>query len=290
MFDSSIGAGTVTMPYGGKYQLSETQTMIAKLPVLKGKTDTVTMMSYGFDPYLSSWSPYHGAIYAVLTSVAKIAAAGGDVSKVRLTFQEYFERLGTDPYRWGLPLSALLGAYDVQMGLGLPSIGGKDSMSGSFNDIDVPPTLVSFAVDVASYQDVVTPELKKAGNQLVCFDIKRDAYDKPDYQDAMDKYEKLHQAITEGKVVSAYAIGFGGMIEAISKMAFGNKLSVKLAKTVDADDLTAKKYGSIILEVEKDNVTELGIPCTVIGEVQDAPEFVYGDAVITMDEALDART
>ena len=290
MFDSSIGAGTVTMPYGGKYQLSETQTMIAKLPVLKGKTDTVTMMSYGFDPYLSSWSPYHGAIYAVLTSVAKIAAAGGDVSKVRLTFQEYFERLGTDPYRWGLPLSALLGAYDVQMGLGLPSIGGKDSMSGSFNDIDVPPTLVSFAVDVASYQDVVTPELKKAGNQLVCFDIKRDAYDKPDYQDAMDKYEKLHQAITEGKVVSAYAIGFGGMIEAISKMAFGNKLGVKLAKTVDADDLTAKKYGSIILEVEKDNVTELGIPCTVIGEVQDAPEFVYGDAVITMDEALDAWT
>ena len=290
MFDSSIGAGTVTMPYGGKYQLSETQTMIAKLPVLKGKTDTVTMMSYGFDPYLSSWSPYHGAIYAVLTSVAKIAAAGGDVSKVRLTFQEYFERLGTDPYRWGLPLSALLGAYDVQMGLGLPSIGGKDSMSGSFNDIDVPPTLVSFAVDVASYQDVVTPELKKAGNQLVCFDIKHDAYDKPDYQDAMDKYEKLHQAITEGKVVSAYAIGFGGMIEAISKMAFGNKLGVKLAKTVDADDLTAKKYGSIILEVEKDNVTELGIPCTVIGEVQDAPEFVYGDTVITMDEALDAWT
>ena len=290
MFDSSIGAGTVTMPYGGKYQLSETQTMIAKLPVLKGETDTVTMMSYGFDPYLSSWSPYHGAIYAVLTSVAKIAAAGGDVSKVRLTFQEYFERLGTDPYRWGLPLSALLGAYDVQMGLGLPSIGGKDSMSGSFNDIDVPPTLVSFAVDVASYQDVVTPELKKAGNQLVCFDIKRDAYDKPDYQDAMDKYEKLHQAITEGKVVSAYAIGFGGMIEAISKMAFGNKLGVKLAKTVDADDLTAKKYGSIILEVEKDNVTELGIPCTVIGEVQDAPEFVYGDTVITMDEALDAWT
>ena len=163
-------------------------------------------------------------------------------------------------------------------------------MSGSFNDIDVPPTLVSFAVDVASYQDVVTPELKKAGNQLVCFDIKHDAYDKPDYQDAMDKYEKLHQAITEGKVVSAYAIGFGGMIEAISKMAFGNKLGVKLAKTVDADDLTAKKYGSIILEVEKDNVTELGIPCTVIGEVQDAPEFVYGDTVITMDEALDAWT
>ena len=174
MFDSSIGAGTVTMPYGGKYQLSPTQTMVAKLPVLKGKTDTVTMMSYGFDPYLSTWSPYHGAVYAVLTSVAKIAASGGDVSKIRLTFQEYFKRLGEDPYRWGQPLSALLGAYSAQLGLGLPSIGGKDSMSGSFNDIDVPPTLVSFAVDVDSHKNVVTTELKQAGNVLVKLDINKD--------------------------------------------------------------------------------------------------------------------
>ena len=177
MFDSSIGAGTVTMPYGGKYQLTPTQTMIAKLPVMKGKTDTITMMSYGFDPYLSSWSPYHGSVYAVVTSAAKIAAAGGDVSKIRLTFQEYFKRLGTDPYRWGQPFAALLGAYDVQVGLGLPSIGGKDSMSGTFNDIDVPPTLVSFAVDVASYMNVVTPELKKAGNVLVKLDIEKDEND-----------------------------------------------------------------------------------------------------------------
>ena len=151
MFDSSIGAASVCMPYGGKYQLTPVQTMIAKLPVLKGSCDTVTMMSYGYDPYLSSWSPYHGAVYAVVDSVAKIVAAGGDYSKIRFTFQEYFERLGEDPSRWGVPFAALLGAYSAQIGFGLPSIGGKDSMSGSFNEIDVPPTLVSFAVDVARY-------------------------------------------------------------------------------------------------------------------------------------------
>ena len=162
MFDSSIGAGSVYMPYGGKYQLTETQTMVAKLPVLKGKTDVVTMMSYGFDPYLSSWSPYHGAIYAVTESMVKIVAAGGDYSKIRFTFQEYFRRMTEDPERWSQPFAALLGAYDAQMGYGLPSIGGKDSMSGTFNDIDVPPTLVSFAVDVAKEKDIITPELKNA--------------------------------------------------------------------------------------------------------------------------------
>ncbi|MEG0566736.1 MAG: AIR synthase-related protein, partial [Hungatella sp.] len=163
MFDGSIGAGSVFMPYGGQYQLTETQTMVAKLPVLEGTTDTVTMMSYGFDPYLSSWSPYHGAIYAVLSSVAKIVAAGGDYRKIRFTFQEYFRRMTEDPTRWSQPFAALLGAYHAQMGLGLPSIGGKDSMSGTFNEIDVPPTLVSFAVDVASYKHIITPEFKKPG-------------------------------------------------------------------------------------------------------------------------------
>ena len=188
MFDSSIGAGSVLMPYGGKYQLTETQTMVAKLPVLKGKTDTVTMMSYGFDPYLSSWSPYHGAVYAVLESVAKIVAGGGDYRKIRFTFQEYFRRMTEDPHRWSQPFAALLGAYNAQMGFGLPSIGGKDSMSGTFNDIDVPPTLVSFAVDIASYWHILTPELKKAGNKLVLLKIDRDSYDLPDYAQAMDQY------------------------------------------------------------------------------------------------------
>ena len=289
-FDGSIGAGSVFMPHGGKYQKTETQTMVAKLPVLKGKCDTVTMMSYGFDPYLSSWSPYHGAIYAVVDSIAKVVASGGDYKKIRMTFQEYFRRMTEEPRRWSQPFAALLGAYDAQMGFGLPSIGGKDSMSGTFNDIDVPPTLVSFAVDVAKEKDIITPEFKAAGNKIVKFEIVRDQYEKPVYEEVMKLYDKIHDMIQNGVIISAYALESKGIIPAVSKMAFGNKLGVKLAKTVDADDLTAKKYGSIILEVEKDNVTELGIPCTVIGEVQDAPEFVYGDTVITMDEALDAWT
>ena len=290
MFDSSIGAATVTMPYGGKYQMTETQAMIAKVPVLKGKTDTITMMSYGFDPYLSSWSPYHGSVYAVVTSAAKIAAAGGDVSKIRLTFQEYFKRLGTDPYRWGQPLAALLGAYDVQIGLGLPSIGGKDSMSGTFNDIDVPPTLVSFAVDVASYMDVVTPELKKAGNVLVEMDIEKDENDIPVYENVLYMYDLLNKKIKEGKIQSAYAVGFGGIIEAVSKMAFGNKLGVELEDTVSKKDLVAKNYGAIILEVKAADLDQLGIPVKKIGKVTKEPVFTYKDVTITMDEALAAWT
>ncbi len=290
MFDSSIGAGTVTMPYGGKYQLSPTQTMIAKLPVLRGKTNTVTMMSYGFDPYLSTWSPYHGSIYAVLHSVAKIAASGGDVTKIRLTFQEYFERLGTDPYRWGKPLAALLGAYDVQMGLGLPSIGGKDSMSGSFNDIDVPPTLCSFAVDVADYMDVVTTELKEAGNVLLKIDIKKDEFDKPDYANVLETYGLLLEDIKAGKIESAYAVGFGGIIEAVSKMAFGNKLGVHILDGISKDELVAKDYGSIIVEVKPENETKLAVPAKVIGGVKASATFTYGDVTITMEEALGAWT
>ena len=289
MFDSSIGAGTVTMPYGGLYQLTPTQTMIAKLPVLKGKTDTITMMSYGFDPYLSSWSPYHGAIYAVIHSVAKIAASGGDVSKIRFTFQEYFERLGEKPERWGKPMAALLGAYDAQVGLGLPSIGGKDSMSGSFNEIDVPPTLVSFAVDVASSKNVVTPELKNAGDILVKIDIKKDEYDRPDYAYVLKLYDDLYKAIQAGKILASYAVGFGGVLEAASKMAFGNKLGVKL-EGLSKEALLAKEYGSIILEVAPEQVKTLGVPCTVIGQVVAEPEFIYGDVVISMEEALKAWT
>ena len=220
MFDSSIGAGSVLMPYGGKNQLTETQAMVAKVPVQNGTTNTVTMMSYGFDPYLSSWSPYHGAAYAVTESVARIVAAGGDYKKIRFTFQEYFRRMTEDPKRWSQPFAALLGAYAAQMGFGLPSIGGKDSMSGTFNDIDVPPTLVSFAVDVAKLQDVITPELKKAGNKLVWLRAPKDQYDLPDYAAIMDQYEKLHNDMQAGKVVSAYALDRHGIAAAVSKMAF----------------------------------------------------------------------
>ena len=290
MFDSSIGAGSVVMPYGGAYQLSPTQTMIAKLPVLQGHTDTVTMMSYGYDPYLTSWSPYHGAVYAVVHSVAKIVASGGDYGKIRFTFQEYFKRLGEEAERWGQPFAALLGAYNAQKGFGLPSIGGKDSMSGTFNDIDVPPTLVSFAVDVAQKQDIVTSELKQAGSKLVLFTIEKDAYDLPEYDKVMALYDGIHKLTKEGKVLSSYAVGFGGIIEAVSKMAFGNKFGVALNDMLSLEELSSKLYGGILLEMPEDALTDITVAYKVIGEVTKESCFSYAGVTISMDEALNAWT
>ena len=286
MFDGSIGAGSVFMPHGGKYQLTETQSMVAKVPVQNGKTETVTMMSYGFDPYLSSWSPYHGATYAVTESVAKIVATGGDYKKIRFTFQEYFRRMTEDPKRWSQPFSALLGAYAAQIGFGLPSIGGKDSMSGTFNDIDVPPTLVSFAVDVAKVKDVITPELKKAGSKLVWLRAPKDSYDLPDYPALMEQYDKLHQDIQAGRVISAYALDRHGIAAAVSKMAFGNGMGVKIEHNLDPRDFFAPAFGDIICEVPDGKVGELAITYTVIGEVTDNAKFTYGDTEITLKEAL----
>ncbi|MBR3958508.1 MAG: phosphoribosylformylglycinamidine synthase [Bacteroidales bacterium] len=296
MFDSSIGAGSVVMPFGGRYQLTPTQCMIGKLPLLDGKCDTVTLMSYGMDPYQTSWSPFHGAAYAVLSSVAKIAAAGGDASRVRLTFQEYFKKLGNDPYRWGEPFSALLGAYHAQMGLHLPAIGGKDSMSGTFNDIDVPPTFCSFAVSTDNLYHVLTPELKMPGAKLVLLDIKKDAYGMPDYEDAMNQYRLLHNAIALrdkvdekafGPIYSAYAIGIGGIIEAVSKMAFGNKLGVSLNDSVKLGDLSQVSYGDIVVETDAD-IASLPFRCRQIGVVTDKPCFEYNGECVSLDEALDA--
>ena len=293
MFDSSIGAGSVLMPYGGKYQLTETQTMVAKLPVLEGKTDTVTMMSYGFDPYLSSWSPYHGAVYAVTESMAKIVASGGDFSKIRFTFQEYFRRMTSDPERWSQPFAALLGAYDAQIGFGLPSIGGKDSMSGTFNDIDVPPTLVSFAVDVAKYGDIITPELKTPGNKLVRFSINKDDFDIPMYENVAELYGKIHELTENGTIVSAYALDSKGVAAAVAKMAFGNKLGVKIDDEVTTDDLFDNGLGDILAEIPADKMAALEekeldytVIGTVTGTVTEEPVFVYGDVKITMEEAL----
>ena len=285
MFDSSIGAGSVLMPYGGKYQLTETQAMVAKLPVLKGKTDVVTMMSYGFDPYLSSWSPYHGAVYAVIESVARIVAAGGDYSRIRFTFQEYFRRMTEDPHRWSQPFAALLGAYSAQLGFGLPSIGGKDSMSGTFNEIDVPPTLVSFAVDIASDKTILTPELKKAGNKLVLVQIHRDAYDLPDYGEIKDLYGKFFEDVKAGRILSAYALDGSGLAAAVSKMSFGNRLGVKIEANVDKRDLFTAGFGDIVAEVPADKVAELGVTYTVVGEVTESG-FAYGDMKIDTEEAL----
>ena len=288
MFDGSIGAASVFMPHGGKYQKTETEAMVAKLPVLKGDCDTVTMMSYGFDPYLSTWSPYHGAIYAVTESIAKIVAAGGDYSKIRFTFQEYFRRMTEDPHRWSQPFAALLGAYDAQLGYGLPSIGGKDSMSGTFEDIDVPPTLVSFAVDVATEKDIITPELKKAGNKLVWLRIETNDYDIPVYEKVMDQYGKFTKDIHDGKIVSAYALDRHGIAAAVSKMAFGNGMGVRIEHNVDARDLFAPAFGDIIAEVPAEKVSELSITYTVIGEVTDEAAIEYKDMKIALDEAESA--
>ncbi len=288
MFDGSIGAGSVFMPHGGKYQLTETQAMVAKLPVLKGDCDTVTMMSYGFDPYLSSWSPYHGAAYAVTESVAKIVAAGGDCRKIRFTFQEYFRRMTEDPHRWSHPFTALLGAYSAQLGFGLPSIGGKDSMSGTFEDIDVPPTLVSFAVDVAKERDIITPELKRAGSKLVWLRIPTDENDLPVYEKVMEQYGKFSDDIHSGKIISAYVPDRHGVIAAVSKMAFGNGMGVKIEHHMDSRELFAPAFGDLIAEVPAEYVGELSITYTVIGEVTDNGLFTYGNTIIETGDAVDA--
>ncbi len=290
MFDGSIGAGSVFMPHGGMYQMTETQAMVAKVPVMKGHTDSVSMMSFGFDPYLSSWSPYHGAVYAVVESVSKIVASGGDYSKIRFTFQEYFRRMTEDPKRWSQPFAALLGAYSAQMGFGLPSIGGKDSMSGTFQDIDVPPTLVSFAVDMAVEKDIITPELKKAGNKLVWMRIEKDSYDLPVYEQLMDQYGKFTDDIHSGKIVSAYALDRHGIAAAVSKMAFGNRLGVKLEHNLDPRDAFAPAFGDLIAEVPADKVGELSITYTLIGEVTGLQSITYGNMEIGMEEAIEAWT
>ena len=297
MFDGSIGAGSVYMPFGGKYQLTETQSMVAKIPVMTGKSDAVTMMAYGFDPYLSSWSPYHGAVYAVLESLSRIVAAGGDYSKVRFTFQEYFRRMSEEPKRWSQPFAALLGAYNAQIGFGLPSIGGKDSMSGSFNEIDVPPTLVSFAVDVAKEGDIITPELKAVGNQLVLFSIERDSYDLPVYAQVMKLYAVLHELIGKGAVVSAYALDGKGLAAAVSKMAFGNKFGVTIEKEVSEETLFAPGFGNIVAEVPvekvgivKETLKAAGLSGNeeLVGWVNEEQSFCYGGMKLALDEAIAA--
>ena len=290
MFDGSIGAGSVFMPHGGKYQMTETQAMVAKVPVQNGKTDSVSMMSYGFDPYLSSWSPYHGAVYAVTESVAKIAAAGGDCRKIRFTFQEYFRRMTEDPKRWSQPFAALLGAYAAQLGYGLPSIGGKDSMSGTFQDIDVPPTLVSFAVDMAVEKEIITPELKKAGNKLVWMRIEKDEYELPVYSQVMGAYGKITEDIHSGRIVSAYALDRHGVIAAVSKMAFGNGLGIKLEHSMDAGEMFSPAFGDIVAEVPAEQVGNLCISYTVIGEVTQEKKFTYGSTEISLEEAQEAWT
>ncbi|MCP1110094.1 phosphoribosylformylglycinamidine synthase [Ohessyouella blattaphilus] len=282
MFDGSIGASSVFMPHGGKYQRTETQAMVAKLPVLDGDCDVVTMMSYGYDPYLSAWSPFHGAVYAVLESVSKIVACGGDYKKIRFTFQEYFKRMKDDPKRWGTPVASLLGAYNAQMGLCLPSIGGKDSMSGTFEEIDVPPTLVSFAVDTGVEKEIVSPELKAAGNKLVWVSVPKDGYDLPKYDELMALYDQVLADMRAGKVVAAYTLDRHGVAAGLAKMAFGNELGVKLDEAVSEKELFAPAFGDLVLEVASGSEGAY----QVIGEVTAEKAFTYKEVSISLEEAL----
>ena len=288
MFDGSIGAASVFMPHGGRTQRTETQVMVAKIPVAKGETEDVSMMSFGFDPYLSSWSPYHGAVYAVTESMAKIVAAGGDVRKIRFTFQEYFRRMTEDPRRWSQPFAALLGAYQAQMAYGLPSIGGKDSMSGTFQDLDVPPTLVSFAVDMAKEGEVITPELKQAGNLLVYLPLETDAYDLPVYAKVMEGFAAFTEDIRAGRIVSAYVTDRHGLAAAISKMAFGNGLGVRVEDSWSADSLFAPAFGGLVAEVPVEAAASLSFAGRLLGHVTQEPVLAYREMSLPLKEAVEA--
>ncbi len=285
-FDSTIGANTVLMPFGGKNQLTPTEVMAAKVPVLKGETTTTTLMSWGYNPKVAKWSPFHGAMYAVVESVAKIVAGGGKYDSVRLTFQEYFERLGDEPSRWGKPFAALLGAFTAQMELGTGSIGGKDSMSGTFKDMDVPPTLVSFAVDVTDMDNVVSPEFKAANHKIVKLTAEYKADDTPDFEVLKKNFAIVSKLIKEKKVVSAATIGFGGIAAAVSKMSFGNGIGVE----INDNELFNPSYGSFVLELADDSVVKEfeGYNYSVIGNTTDKAEILANGVVVTLDEALKA--
>ena len=275
-FDSTIGSGTVMMPFGGKYALTPAEGMAAKIPVLNGESKDATLMSYGFNPELGMWSPYHMAYYAVIESVTKIAAMGGDYRKIRLTFQEYFERLGNNPSRWGKPFAALLGAYQAQSDLGLPAIGGKDSMSGSFGQLDVPPTLVSFAVAVEKASKIVSNELKKVGSKLVLLMAEKNDDYTLNVETFKNNLEALYKLTSNKKVLSASTVRFGGIAETLSKISFGNKIGIKF-NSLSKEELFGLNYGSVIVEVATDedlNKAFEGCSYKVIGETIEKPVII----------------
>ncbi|WP_270504290.1 phosphoribosylformylglycinamidine synthase [Paraclostridium sordellii] len=254
-FDNTIGGNTVLLPFGGKYQATPTQGMVAKIPVLNGETDTSTIMTYGYNPKIGKYSPFHGALYAVVESVCKVVTIGGNFSSIRLTLQEYFEKLGISEVKWGKPFSALLGAYYAQNKLGIPAIGGKDSMSGTFKDIDVPPTLVSFAVDTVDAKQVLSPEFKNYNSTVIMLSTKVFENKVIDFEELKKNLSKVTDLIKSEKVSSAYSIGYGGVCEAICKMSFGNKIGFRFNESIEIDEsiLFGASYGNIILELKDDN-------------------------------------
>ncbi|MDG5815948.1 phosphoribosylformylglycinamidine synthase [Chitinispirillales bacterium ANBcel5] len=251
MFDSSIGASTVLMPFGGKYQATPTQCMVAKLPLLEGETTTGTAMSYGFNPHLSTWSPFHGAVYAVVDAVAKLVVSGADYKRARLTLQEYFEKLGNDESKWGKPFAALLGAYLAQIKLGTAAIGGKDSMSGTFRDMHVPPTLVAFAIAPVDVSKTISPEFKKAGSKIVLLSSPRDNEEMPDFDKLKTHFSKVTELIHSGDVISAHTVGAGGVAESVAKMCFGNRIGATFQGSFTTETLFLPEYGSMVLEVNQ---------------------------------------
>lgn len=294
MFDNTIGGNTVLMPFGGKYQATPTQGMVAKIPVLGGETNTSTIMTYGYNPKVGKWSPFHGALYAVVESVCKLVAIGGNYSTTRLTFQEYFEKLGNNPEKWGKPFSALLGAFYAQSKFEIPAIGGKDSMSGTFKDIEVPPTLVSFAVDTVDAKKVVSPEFKKADSKVVMLCVNKSENDVIDFEELKKNLDKVRELIHGNKVLSTYALGFAGVGEAISKMAFGNKIGFKFneeAEKVCTDDkLFEASYGNIVLELANDDLSMLdGYNYIVLGSTVKDASIVIKDEEISLDELYKAH-
>lgn len=294
IFDNTIGGNTVLMPFGGKYQATPTQGMVAKIPVLGGETNTSTIMTYGYNPKVGKWSPFHGALYAVVESVCKLVAIGGNYSTTRLTFQEYFEKLGNNPEKWGKPFSALLGAFYAQSKFEIPAIGGKDSMSGTFKDIEVPPTLVSFAVDTVDAKKVVSPEFKKADSKVVMLCVNKAENDVVDFEELKRNLDKVRELIHGNKVLSTYALGFAGVGEAISKMAFGNKIGFKFSeeaeKTFTDDKLFEASYGNIVLELANDDLCMLeGYNYVVLGSTtKEASIFIKGEE-LALDELYKAH-
>ncbi len=291
-FDSSIGAGNVVMPYGGKNRKTESQCMVHKLPVKKGKCDTVTMMSYGFDPYLSSWSPFHGASWGIVDSVAKIVASGGDCEKIRFSFQEYFGKPGKDPKKWGDVVAALIGAHQAQISFGLPAIGGKDSMSGTFEDMDVPPTLCSFAVCTAKESEVVTPDIKQVGSYICKFEAHKDVHELPIYEQLLMTYSDIHRCMRDGVVTAAYALDHTGLVGALSKMCFGSGVGIKFDHRIVSRDLFDPSYGSLIVEIPADKMDyhfgRINMDKKIIGVTTKEPVFEWDGKKLELSEMIKA--
>jgi phosphoribosylformylglycinamidine synthase len=287
-FDSTIGAGTVLMPFGGQYQLTPIESMVAKLPVLTGATTTGTLMAYGYNPVLSKWSPFHGALYAVVEAVAKIVATGGDYTKIRLTLQEYFEKPGKDPWRWGKPFAALLGAFYAQQQLRIPAIGGKDSMSGTFMDLDVPPTLVAFALTTADVRGVISPEFKAVGSRVALIPLGRDRDELPDFAQLDRNYRKIHELIGAGQVVAAHSVRAGGLAEAVAKMSFGNKIGFAFQEKQEPAALFAPDYGSLVVELAATAALSVfdGVDFKLLGQTQAEPVITVNGEQLKIEELL----